>query len=323
MKKKILWILALCFCVIFLTACDITINVPPEPTEPQTTVQVSSNPVVETPSNSEEEIKMTEIKVSSARDLYLNIKPNTRIILTENYYNISYIDASTFSSDYVEVDNSFDGYEFIIHDVENLEIVADANVFPEFVTEGAHVNVISLRDCTNVTIDGLIVGHEVEKGSCTGGVIKLMNCNIVAINHCGLYGCGTYGITTEDTNNVTVNNTEIYECSYGLLELVRSNYFNFNNCTFRDSGVYSMLCFRECNNISFENCTFRGNKSGAYSSFIENSTSPTITFTKCVFKDNTYDSLWSGEEPAFIGCKAEDPNFGQEYYYDVEPDYDE
>ena len=43
-------------------------------------------------------------------------------ILTEDYSNISAFDITGFQSEYVNDVDAFDGYEFILHDMENLEI---------------------------------------------------------------------------------------------------------------------------------------------------------------------------------------------------------
>lgn len=324
MKKNSLWILALCFGMLLLTACDINIttNAPGNSVQNQNP-SVETNTIVQTPVNDTQEIKYTEVKASTAKDLFQNIRPNARIILTEEYYNISYIDPTTFSNEYVKLEDCYDGYEFIIHNVKNLEIVAASNVLPEIVTEGAHVNVISLMNCDNVKLDGIIAGHEVEKGSCTGGVVSLISCNNIQIDNCHLYGCGIYGISAKETNNVTVNNTEIYECSYGLLDVADSNHFTFNNCTLRDSEEYNQICFRGCLDVTFNNCTIRGNRCWESASLLYLDESPSVTFNKCVFKDNTYNFFWAGDKPNLIGCKAEDTNFGQEYYYDVDPYYEE
>ncbi len=47
----------------------------------------------------------------------------------------------------------------------------------------------------------------------------LDGCRDINIDKCSLYGCGTYRITATDSSEITVENTEIYECTYGLVEL--------------------------------------------------------------------------------------------------------
>lgn len=330
MKNKILILIgAIILCFVCLTACDLKSNNKTpvnNTTEPVKSGEVTTN-TTPTPSASgelsnskvETEDKYTEVKVASAKDLFQNVKPYTRIILTEDYYNIANIDPEYFRSDYAYLENSFDGYEAIIHDVDHLEICSSKDALPEIVSESPHANVINFKNCKNVKIDGIIAGHAVQKGSCSGGVIYLDNSSNIEISNCHLYGCGTYGLTSYDSNYITVNNSEIYECSYGLVDLYRSNHFEFNNCTFKDSEEYTMFSISDCNNMKFNDCTIRGNKCGIYGSLVGAYGSRNIEFIKCLFENNTYDYFCSvNDNITLTSCKGKDKNFESRSYPDYE-----
>ncbi|MBQ9314800.1 MAG: right-handed parallel beta-helix repeat-containing protein [Clostridia bacterium] len=333
MKKIISLFLVLLISLITLTACDSIIKTPTNSGIESTTSNVESTTTnniskdntsedipsqeINNSSPAQEEEKYTEVKVSSAKDLFQNVKPFTKIILTEDYYNISDIDPTTFENDNIKVEDWYDGYEFIIRNIDHLEICSANNVMPEIVTEGAHVNVISLNNCKNVKISGLVVGHEVEKGSCSGGVIQIENSSDIEIDHCHLYGCGTYGIISRETNNVVINNTDIYGCSYGILDLSNSNHFVFNNCIFRDNGEYTMFAIHKCKDTLFNNCTITSNRSDYVSSLISASESSNITFTQCLFEGNKYDYFSSTEDDVRLnGCVIKDENSENKYYID-------
>lgn len=327
MKNKILLIVTIIICLCCLTACELGSNskTPINSTvEPVKSNELTTNTKV-TPNSGEEiapkiknEEQYTEIKVASAKDLFQNVKPYTRIILTEDYYNIAKIDPEYFRSDYAYLEDSFDGYEVFIHDVDHLEICSSKDALPEIVSESPHANVINFKNCKNVKLDGVIAGHAVQKGSCSGGVINLDNSSNIEILNCHLYGCGTYGLTTYDSNYITLTNSEIYECSYGLVDLYRSNHFEFNNCTFKDSEEFNMLGIHDCNNVKFQNCIIRGNNCGSYGSLIAAGGSRNIAFTKCLFENNTYNYFSSVDDDITLtSCKGKDENFENKYY----PDY--
>lgn len=322
MDKKLLVVLILCF--ILLVGCEFHIgNVPTNTNNIETGESGNQNLIIDLGNSISKEKSVetpvyTEVKVSTAKDLFQNIKSNTRIILTDDYYNISYIDPAALQSEHIFVEDSFDGYEYVICGIDNFEICADANVLPEIVSESSHANVISLNNCNNFKLNGVVVGHEVQKGSCTGGVIKLESCSNVEINNCHLYGCGTYGIVANEVKNVKVNNSEIYECTYGLIDLDTCNNFAFNNCTFKDSQEFTMFEFMDCNDIQFNNCTVTGNTSIYESCLIGSYNSLNISFTKCLFENNEYEYLCSADDDIkFISCKGKDVNYEKRYY----PDY--
>lgn len=327
MKKNFLISFILLVSFIFLTACENfnisttsgTIDLEHSTNSTSSTIQNDSNTENEVKTTLSDESKYTEIKISSVKDLYQNIKPYTRLILTEDYYNISYIDTSNFKSEYVDDVDAFDGYEFVIHDIDHLEICSADNILSEIVTEGPHVNVISLKDCKNVKIDGLVLGHEVEKGECSGGVIQLDNCDNIEINNCHLYGCGTYGIISHNTKNVTANNCDIYECSYGILDLNQAKNFTFNHCIFRDNGEYTMFSIYTSSDINFNNCTIAYNYCGEASSLFSGTESSNIIFTKCLFQGNEYQYFSSTEDDIQLnGCYIKDYNQNNLYYIDYE-----
>ena len=275
---------------------------------------VSSNSTTTTP-----EKTYTEVRVSTAKDLFQNIKPYTRIILTEDFYNLSKVDP--FELENVETDDWFIGNEYTIHDVDHFEICAEKNQLVKMVVESGHVNVFNFKDCHDVKLEGLVLGHDVEKGTCFGGVIHTEDCSDFVINNCHLYGCGTYGIIANDTSNVTVTNSEIYDCTEGLIQLVGCKNYVFENTYFMDSEEYSMLVLNQCDNIAFNNCVVAGNLSKDYCSLFSTSDSKNISITGCLFRNNTYPAFGDKEEYTITGCLIEDDNFDEPVYYDIEPDF--
>ena len=56
---------------------------------------------------------------------------------------------------------------------------------------------ICFRECSNIKLIGLTLGHTPRKGSCMGSVLRFENCNNIQLDSLELFGCGTYGIELE------------------------------------------------------------------------------------------------------------------------------
>lgn len=151
------------------------------------------------------------------------------------------------------------------------------------------------KDSQEVTLRGLICGHEVEPGYCTGSVVSLSQCSHIAIENCDLYGCGTYGIEAYHIFGLTVADTDIYECSYGLIWLSEVENASFSNCSFLNSEEYSMFSFLACYSIQLEDCKILGNRAPSeYNSFINCQDSLGVTFENCLFRGSVIDSEYKG-----------------------------
>ena len=154
----------------------------------------------------------------------------------------------------------------------------------------------------------MTVGHNIEKGQCTGGVFSFNGCENVRIEDCHLFGCGTYGVSANGVYDLKLINSEIYECTYGLAELQNTNTAVFENCILRDSEGFNQFEIYNSNNIRFENCEVRGNKAGDLENlFIRSDNSVDVKFKNCKFKDNTYKKRNNGEVE-FTDCEFNDKN---------------
>ena len=57
--------------------------------------------------------------------------------------------------------------------------------------------VINLSKCKNITLSGLILGHDISpKDQCMAGVVQMSNSENIIIDNCDLFGCGLLGIST-------------------------------------------------------------------------------------------------------------------------------
>jgi len=156
--------------------------------------------------------------------------------------------------------------------------------------------VLDFNSCDHVVLKNLTCGHNIEQGYCTGSVILMEYCNNITIEDCRLYGCGTYGVESYDSNQLSVKNTEIYDCSYGLVDLYRTRDARFFSCRMYNSKEFNMFGFNDCSNIIFELCEVSGNESSSdYFSFIQNQSPEEVIFQECTFTKNKYKNFMSGK----------------------------
>lgn len=144
--------------------------------------------------------------------------------------------------------------------MSNITIQGTGNT--RIVVPVGYAAVISINKGKNITLDGLILGHDipVEQG-CTTGVLDISFSTGITIINCDIFGCGLYGIYSY-ASDVSIKDSVIRDCSSQI------------------------ACSWEKGNLCFTNCCFSGNGytySGAAIGMVDDSTA---TFTKCTFVNN-------------------------------------
>lgn len=267
--------------------------------EPSITIskKFASNPKTVSEANS----NYKTVEVANAKDLLNNIKSNTRIVLTGKTYNLTEVLNVTNPS--IMMTHEYDGVEYVITNVNNLIIEPKNGVSATLLVEPRYSNVLPFKNCKNIIIKGITAGHTTEKGYCVGGVINLVDTSDVTIENCKLYGCGTYGIICDKASNVTALNTEIYDCTYGLVDFSNSKNINLKSCILRDSSEFSMFTFDSCENVKVSDSKISGNKSDEMFSFISSTESSNVIFENCNFSNNNYKNFKSGNVE-FVNCNV-------------------
>lgn len=244
------------------------------------------------------------VTVSNAEDLLNNIANNTKILLEAGTYDFSAVDESRVQNPNVYCDYG----AYIVNGVSNFCIEAKDGANVLLCVDEAYDPVMKFESITNITFRGVTAGHNVEPGYCSGSVLEFSSGNGVKIDKCNLYGCGTYGIQAYSIENLEVTDTDIYECTYGLVDLTYVYNAHFNNCTLRDSKDMSMICVESCYDISFDNCLFKNNYiEPEYSTcyFVELSEYSDVTFTDCKFENNQYNKF-ANRKVKQINCNISD-----------------
>lgn len=242
------------------------------------------------------------VNVSNIRELYEAIDNNTRIILEAGTYNISQLSFDERHNDkinYVYNEETweqgfYDQDTICVKSVNNLIIEAKEGSDVKICTEDRYEAPISFESCNNVTLSGLTLGHEVEPGYCSGAVVLLDGTRNVTIEDCRLYGSGTYGVEANYSDYINVKNTEIYECTYGLVKFYSSGNATFRNCNMRDSSGFDMIDLQNVWSILFDDCNITDNVVCYDTNALINSNGDDVKFINCHFKGNSYHNLIFG-----------------------------
>lgn len=241
-----------------------------------------------------------EVYVSSVDELMAALASDTKIILAPGEYLCVSETVQEFWEDEV--------WEYQLPkpvDILGLSnVTIEGNGQAEIMLDVGFEAVIRVMDSENIVLSGLILGHDVPEYGCGGSgyVISLGNSNNVTIQNCDLYGCGVCGIDMWSGGNVMVNNTVIRDCMANA-----ANFYNlngpvtFNDCTFSanayDQSTASWTAFFEVSmgetagkdaKLVLNNCVIKDNKN---TMFINGEPGKTkIELNNCAFSNNVWEN---------------------------------
>ena len=227
-------------------------------TEDELLAMERADAVYEGPKQAEElEVELDEVynedgerlvTVETVDEFLAAIGDDTTISLIGEVFDLSTAtNYGAYGSDNYYWINVYDGPGLVISGVKNLRIVGNEATIAAI---PRYANVIGFVNCENIDIENLTAGHTQEPGECAGGVLDFQNCDDVSVIDCHLYGCGILGISTSNSSNIYVGNTEIYECSQGAIALYATRGAEFVNCDIHD--CYSPeISLHDCSNVSY------------------------------------------------------------------------
>ena len=238
------------------------------------------------------------VTVSTIQELVQAIADNTKIILKKGVYDLNDLKGKgNFGNKHIDVSMYDDGNKWMtINGVSYLRLEAEGGGEVEICIETPYDPVLSFHDCIDLEVEGLKCGHRVEPGTCGGSVISANNCSCISVKDCRLYGCGAYGLEAYDSNDITLTDTEIYECSYGITSLYNVYSVAFDNCSVHDNMEYSLIWTSGSGGVEFRDCTFERNKVlNENDAFVYVNDSYGVAFRNCKFADNVYRRFSEGD----------------------------
>jgi Right handed beta helix region len=233
-----------------------------------------------------------QVRVTNAVELMRAIAPGRTVVLAPGEYLVSEI-PDDVPSDFVRFDQAGDGFQMVVHDVAGLELRGEGTHLSHIIASPRYGQVIRFQDCAGIKLVNIKAGHGPEKGYCTGGVLDFYNCAGITIEDCFLYGSGTEGITAESCAGLTMRNSLITGCTYGIMTIANSSDASFSDCKFFDNMEFEMLNFRNSSKISFTDCKFRKNRMGEFDGidFMQITECADVSFKRCAFLDNIFNGF--------------------------------
>ncbi len=247
------------------------------------------------------------VTVSDAKSLLESIDDNTKILLEPGVYDLSDIDVSSIQNEHIlDREESESWRNITIAYVSDFCIEAKDGGEVLICIDDPYEPVMWFSSVGACTLRGVTVGHDVEPGYCSGSVIGFDYSSRVKIDNCKLYGSGTYGIEGNGNYRMEVVNSEIYDCTYGLISMSDSYDMHFNNTSFHDCREFNMIGAYGNGDYYFDGCTFKDNVVDGYSSYFVNMGEyVNITFTDCTFENNSYDKF-ANHKVKQINCRIND-----------------
>ena len=239
----------------------------------------------------------TVIDVSTVDELLAAIGPDRLIRLADGEYNLT--KASTYGqavqNDYWYWESDYDGSQLKLFGIRNLVLQGRSAAHCSIVTEPRYANVLSFSGCENLNLTGLHIGHTVEQGYCSGGVLDFDNCSQIAVSACDLYGCGTLGISASDCRNLIAVRTTIRDCTYGGIEAHSCKNIRFLDGRITGCGIskdpkyadgwtgFNLLLADTCTGFAVVNSEISGNVVQT----LFNSSGSSCFLLGCEIRDNT------------------------------------
>lgn len=127
----------------------------------------------------------------------------------------------------------------------------------EIVIEDPYCPVLKFRNCWNLRLSHLQMGHAVAKGYCSGAVLYMDEVQDMSLEKVDLYGCGTYGYEARHSRNITVRDSVIRECTYGLVSAVACKDLKFQRTVFKDASSSLPLFAVSEARLDLQDCIFQ------------------------------------------------------------------
>ena len=266
------------------------------------------------PKASAEPETVNTVYAATADEFLAAIAPDTEIILTRETYNLT--TASDYGADggqYYTWKAVEDGYELVLHDLDNFRLIGSENT--QILTDPRGAAVIRAENCTDITFMNFTAGHKfLPYVLCSGPVLELSDCTNTRIENCGLFGCGRVGVSASGCSGLSVVGCDIYECSNEGIDLFECRNVVIDACKLRDCGLRKlsddvepygasdMVFIGECEHIIISDCDVYGNKA---CSVIGCAGSKDVILYGMLVYDNTLDDVISIEdaEMTVFGCE--------------------
>ena len=177
------------------------------------------------------------VEVSTVDELLAAIAPNAVIVLREGEYDLS--TAADYGVEELQGwyhwELVYGGSALVVSGVPGLQLIGQGEV--SILARPRYAEVLTFRDCWDLRLESLTLGHTTEAGGCCAGVLNLSNCDTVEVSGCRLFGCGALGLTAYACSAVALRGTRIDSCSDGAVSASGCRDLRLEDCELCDCGL--------------------------------------------------------------------------------------
>lgn len=259
--------------------------------------------------------RRARITVSTSRELWDAIGSDRTITLRPGVYDlVSIADTLTASSPHIAFEAVYDGIEAVIRNVQNLTIIGPKDHSAKIYTQPRYADVLRFDNCQDITLKQIEAGHWPDEGDCNGAVLQFTDCDRIELDDLRLFGSGTYGIWASRTNELHCKDSQIYECTYGILYLTACEDIHLEDCQFLNNRQYNLVHVERSRQVQFEDCQFRNNQVLAqWDAFFNVIDSPAVIVEDCEFINNSSAKLMN--QPGVL--RLDDVRFTDNTFMDL------
>lgn len=147
---------------------------------------------------------------------------------------------------------------------------------------------LDITNCSNITIQGVRMGHAPQRGFCAGGVVSISDSKNIVIEDCVLHGSGVFALNAFNTDGLVVERCAMVECTSEGIYAMGLRDAVFRDCLIvrNDSTYYrsQLFSFVECHMVLVTGSIIADNDTG----FMLNQDSYGIDFRHNIFANNTF-----------------------------------
>jgi len=244
--------------------------------------------------------KLEEVVVDTVEDFIKSIGSNKKIILKPGVYDLSSVDQNTDLQDGVTWESVTDGKELNIRNISDLTIEGSMEGKTEILVKPRYAQILKFEDVSNITIRNITAGHTPAEYMCDAGVITFQNSEDIIINNCELYGCGSVGLSLYNVERLDMTNSNINHCSLRAVQIYDSRDINLRQSKISNHEAYSnIIDIERSKDILFEECEMTDNNNFEWS-FMEVAYKSNVVINKCRVLNNSQTSNEKYEVTCFF-----------------------
>ena len=207
-------------------------------------------------------------------------------------------------------------YALVIRGLEGLTIRSAREGGTTLTTGATSANVLTLRDCRDLTLEGLTLGHRGEPGFCSGDVLYCDGCEDLLLRGCDLFGCGVTAVNAWKCVRLMLEDCTLRDCRASAMNLTLCTNVQARGCDILRCGsdfYIAPLCVASCNGFALINSSICD---GIGSVLLDEMNSSSVCLLGCEATGNRFSEalfrIYDGGVTV-SGCALSENEFGSCY----------